>query len=238
MGGNHGRARETHRIQGGGLGNVGNIHHKPQAVHFSDNVGAKLADTAVFGIHVPILSARLGGVCYVVVPVVGQRDIACSQLVVDGEHGQVLSEHITVFNSDGCDELARVVNAFSIIRAIRDVDLLRVHLFRHAVNRFELYQRVGFRLGVIFRRSLGLADIDNKERHIQPTCTHFLESHLARRVLWIDGGRCEVERDIVVTIDSHDGVVNSRGPSAQCVVGVGCVFGLRAGRRQQRDCYE
>ena len=78
------------------------------------------------------------------------------------------------------------------------------------MNCFEFGDRLSVRRLVPFRRAISLADVDNEERDIEPSLFHFGECHLspglrAARIVFL---RCEVSRDIVMSVYRNDALMD------------------------------
>ncbi len=58
------------------------VDHDAEPVHLGDDPLAELADPAVLRVLVAELRSGLSGVCDVVMPAVGERDVAGAQIVV------------------------------------------------------------------------------------------------------------------------------------------------------------
>ena len=104
---------------------------------------------------------------------------------------------------------------------------MRIHLVRHAVDRIELRHCIGSRLRVVLRRPFGLTHKNVKKPDVESTRTHIFEIDLASTVQRIDGLGCEIERDIVVTVDGDHRVVN--GLSCDAEIGLQHLNRIRVG---------
>src|SRR5690606_11331711 len=116
------------------------IYHDAEPVHLGDDLLTELAQPIVLGLAVAEVLTRRGGVRDVVVAAVRERDVTRAEAVVLLEQREVLADDEAVLDADRGDELALPVDALDVVRGVRDLDLVRVHLGR-AVDRTELRER-------------------------------------------------------------------------------------------------
>ena len=192
-------------------------------------------------LHVTEVLAPVRRVGDVVVPIVRQRDVTGAQFVIGLEQREIRADDIPVLDPDRRHQLAASRDPLEVVRRVRDLDPVRIHLLCHPVDRVELDHRVRLRLRVVLRGPLGLAHVDDEERRVEPTLFHLHQIDLPTSP---DAGvnlRCgEVERDVVVGIDGQHPVVDAAGSVDERRLPGGGVrrdlrrrVGAAAGRRQQ-----
>jgi hypothetical protein len=94
---------------------------------------------------------------------VRQRHVARAEIVVGLDERQIVPDHPAVFDADPGDQLARIVNAHRVVRRVRDLDEIRVHLLGHAVDGGEFVHRTFFGDGISAVRTRALADVDGED---------------------------------------------------------------------------
>ena len=206
------RGRQLGRLQHGVPRDVRDVHQDAETVQLGDHFPAELADPAVFRLRIPEVLPRIAGIGDVVVSVVDEAEVAGAELVVLLEQRQVLADREAVLDPDHRDQLPLGVDPFRVVRAIGDLDDVRMHR-SGAVDGVELGHRPLPGRFVVLGRPLALAEIDDEEPHVEAALLHPRVVHLEVLVdvsgVHLVGG--VVEGDVNVGVEGHHRVVDAAG---------------------------
>ncbi len=121
------------------VADVGNIHHHAKAVHFANDIFAKIGQ--------PLVHRRIGrGVRPFIVAAVRQRHIAHAEPRIRAQHAQIIGDHVPALDAHQRRDLALLASFANFRSRCGENDIVRVpaHLLAH---RIDLIERVldGFR---------------------------------------------------------------------------------------------
>ena len=191
---------------------MGDVHQDAQPVHLGDHFLAELADPAVLRFGVAEILPRVAGIGDVVMPVVGEGDVAGAQLVVLLEQGKVLADHVAVLDPDHGHQFPLGVDALRVVRGVGEFDDVRMHR-GGAVDGVELRDRPLLGGFVVLGRPLGLSEVDDEEPDVEAAFLHpgIVHLEILVEVSGIDFLGRVVEGDVDMGVEGHHRIVDALG---------------------------